>query len=54
MLDDHVAGGTGQGALAGALDVDPVAVGDLHDRQAQGRVHFPPGAAVLDEHHLRH
>src|SRR3546814_2026689 len=52
LVDDDVAGGAGERALAGPLDVDIEAVGDLHHREAERRLHFPAGAILLrsEEH----
>src|SRR3546814_3371651 len=40
LIDDDVAGGAGERALAGALEVDIEAVGNFHHREAEGGVHF--------------
>ncbi len=53
-IDDDVAGRAGERALAGALDVDVVAVRDLEHRQAERRLDLAPRAVALDEGHLRH
>src|SRR3546814_3095197 len=54
LIDDDVAGGAGERALAGALDVDIEAVGNFHHREAEGGVHFLAVPVLLDERQLRH
>ena len=49
-----VYGGRRHLALAGPLDVNPVAMGNFEHRQAQRRVHLPGCAIAFDEGHLGH
>ena len=52
--NDHMAGGAGQRALAGALDIDIVLARHLEDRQTEGGIDFEPFAPGMDENHFRH
>src|SRR5512134_1039315 len=54
-IDNHVAGGTGERALASTLQVDIVTMGDLQHREPDRRLHLPACLAVRrNERHLRH
>src|SRR5579885_1508841 len=53
-IDDHMTGGAGERALAGALEIDVVLVRDLQHREPERRVHLDPGAVLLDERHAWH
>src|SRR5579863_1144807 len=53
-VNDDVASGAGERALARALDVHAMLMGNLQHRQAKWRVHFAACAAALDEGHFRH
>src|SRR5258708_25197777 len=54
LLDDDMTGRAGQRALAGALDVDMVAMGDFEHGKPKRRLHFLARPILENERHLRH
>src|SRR5262249_50422618 len=54
LVDDHMAGRAGERALAGAFDVDAVAMGDLEQGKTERRLHFLARPVLQYERHLRH
>ncbi len=53
-IDDHMAGRAGERALAGALDIDIVAMRDLEHGKPDRRVDLLARAVAPDKHHLGH
>src|SRR5579864_1218361 len=53
-VDDHMAGRAGERALAGAFEIDIVAMGDLQHGETDRGLDHAPRAIALDEDHLRH
>src|ERR1700738_5389437 len=54
LLDDDMTGRAGQRALARALDVDMVAMGDFEHGKPKRRLHFLARPIFQNERHLRH
>src|SRR3546814_20905009 len=53
-FDDDMAGRASHRTLAGALDIDVVAVRDLQHRHADRRIDLAASPVPFDECHLRH
>src|ERR1700746_3671016 len=53
-VDDHVTGRAGERALAGAFDIDVVAMGDLEHRQPERRIDLLARTVFQNERHHGH
>src|SRR4029450_5291247 len=54
LLDHDMAGRAGERALAGALDVDMVAMGDFEHAETERRLHLLARSILQNECHFRH